>query len=116
MTGASRVAQTLKQRGVLIATAGFIVQMLSMIGAVGGTTGGIAVVLFFGSAGATIASFVGVKDRTGLSNGLISVAFIAVVISAIANGGSFVAVIAFLVGSAITYFGNGQLAQGIRAN
>lgn len=103
----------LRQRGLAIAAGGLIVQLLAAITAAG-TSGWTVLLLPVAAAAiATVLSYATVKDRTGLANVAAGLGVLMIAASAAGHHTGASALFA-LLGAVVGYFGNKQLAAGIR--
>ena len=110
---ASETGLALRQRGVGIAAAGLAVQLLGVLIVVSNSGWAIVFVPIIVAAAAIVLSYTGMKDRTGLANAAAAATVVLAALSAIVNSG-WGGVLLVLAGAAVSYFGNKQLAAGIR--
>ena len=110
---ASETGLALRQRGVGIAAAGLAVQFIGVLVVVSNSGWAIVFVPVMVAAAAIVLSYTSVKDRTGLADAAAAATVVLAAVSAIVNSG-WAGVLLVLAGAALSYFGNKQLAAGIR--
>jgi len=98
-----------------IAAGGFALQLLSMPFEFSGTFGLLSLLLFFGAVGASVLTFTNGKDYTSRSNGFAAAMVVAAIISASIGFRGPGGVIMMVIGVAVSFFGNKQLAAALRA-
>ncbi len=110
----SQTGLQLRQRGLGIDVGGLVVQLLG-VGILSSSTFGLIafIPLAFGVA-AVVSSFTKVKDTTGTAD-MASAATAFLGFIAAVDTGDYFAFVMIGIGAAIVYFGNKQLAAGIRS-
>jgi hypothetical protein len=109
----SEIELTLRRRGIGVAGAGLLVQLIGVFAVVIADDWilfGISLVI---SAGAALLSFAAVKNYTGVSGVTVVVTLLLAVGEAWWYGSSWFGVLVVAVGTAVLLIGNKQLAAGI---
>jgi hypothetical protein len=111
----SQTGLQLRQRGLGIDIGGLVVQLIGVATVSGNSVGVLAFVPLLLSAGAVVSSYVKVKNSTGTANVSGAITVVLGLIAAVAGHDGYFGFFMIAIGAAIVYFGNKQLAAGIRA-
>lgn len=111
----SQTGIQLRQRGLGIGLGGLVVQLIG-VGMVSANTGGaLAFIPLIAGGLIVVASYSRIKDSTGLANmASAATAFIGFA-ATVAGPGDWTGFLFILIGAAVEYYGNKQLAAGIKS-
>lgn len=109
----SETGLQLRNRGLGIAAAGLLAQLIGVLIVVSTSGWAILLIPLVIAAVVTALSYTSVKDRTGTANVCSTLTVLIAAVAAIVNHG-WAGVSLVLIGTVISYVGNKQLAAGIR--
>lgn len=111
----SQTGLQLRQRGVAIAGGGLALQLIGLAIVVQAAGAAIAFIPFVIAVIATVRTYIQVKDHTGTANTASAATVVIAFVSALVISSPLFGWVLVLIGAAAGYFGNKQLAAGVRA-